>query len=81
MLVTSDDFDVVDRPLHYNQGDIECVDAMRASLTEEEFRGGCKQQALQYIWRERNKGGDEDLRKAIWWLRMAVGDDPREYRG
>lgn len=73
-------FDAVEYPAHYNQGDIECVDAVRSQLTPEEFRGGCKQQAMQYIARERMKGGDQDLRKAIWWLRMAIGDDPRSYR-
>ncbi len=76
--VKSQESDVVNRPIHYRQGVIECVDAMRSALTEEEFRGGCKKEALQYIWRERHKNGDEDLRKAIWWLRMATGDDPRK---
>lgn len=80
MQMKYDDYDIVDRPKHYNQGAVECVDAMRSALTEEEFRGGCKQQAMQYIWRERDKNGDEDIRKAIWWLRMLVGDDPRAYR-
>lgn len=76
-----DAHDPVERPAGYTQGDVECVDAERACLTPEEFRGACKAQALQYLWRERLKGGDQDLRKAIWWLRMAVGDDPRLDRG
>lgn len=75
-----DDFDPVDKPEGYNQGDVECVDALIAALSEEEFRGACKAQALQYVWRERLKGGDQDLKKSIWWLRMAVGDDPRADR-
>lgn len=64
-------------PNHYKQGDIECIDALKSALTDEEFRGGCKMQALQYVWRERSKDGDESIRKAIWYLRMAIGDDPR----
>ena len=60
--------DLVNRPSHYTQGEIECIDAMRSALTEEEFRGGCKMQTLQYIWREGDKGGDEDIGKSIWWL-------------
>jgi hypothetical protein len=67
-------------PDHYKHSEIECVDALRAALTDEEFRGGCKAQALQYIWRERHKGGDTDLLKAVWWLRTAAGYDPREER-
>ena len=72
--------DPVNRPEGYTQGLVECVDGEMSCLTADEFRGSCKAQALQYIWRERLKGGDEDLRKAIWWLRMAVGDDPRVER-
>ena len=70
----------VTKPAGYTQGEIECIDAQRSCLTAEEYRGSCKAQALQYIWRERHKGGDEDLKKAIWWLRMALGDDPRTDR-
>ena len=55
-------------PPHYRQGDIECIDAIRAALTEEEFRGYCKGNALKYIWRERHKGGDESLLKADWYI-------------
>ena len=60
--------DLVNAPPHYRQGDIECIDAIRAALTEEEFRGYLKGNALKYVWRERHKGGDQDLRKAEWYL-------------
>jgi hypothetical protein len=60
--------DLVNFPPHYRQGDIECIDAIRAALTEEEFRGYCKGNALKYIWRERHKGGDESLLKADWYI-------------
>lgn len=78
--VTPGDFDPVTKPEGYNMGEIECIDAMRSALNAAEFRGGCKMQAMQYVWRERYKGGDQDIEKAIWWLRMAIGDDPRDYR-
>ena len=55
-------------PSHYRQGDIECIQAIRAALTEEEFRGMCKGMAMKYLWRERHKGGDEDIKKADWYL-------------
>lgn len=64
--------DMVNHPPHYKQGDIECIDAIKAALTEEEYRGYCKGNALKYIWRERHKGGSESLAKAGWYLdRMA----------
>lgn len=60
--------DPVHAPPHYRQGDIECIDAIRAALTAEEFRGYCKGNALKYVWRERYKGGNEDMAKALWYL-------------
>jgi hypothetical protein len=56
--------DPVKYPSHYNQGDIECIDAIRAALTPEEWRGWLKGNALKYIWRERFKGQTQDVHKA-----------------
>ena len=58
----------VKSPKHYNQGEIECIDAIRSALTPEEFRGFCKGNALKYIWREQLKGGGVDIEKAMWYL-------------
>ena len=60
--------DNVNKPEHYRQGGIECIDAIQSALTPEEFRGYCKGNALKYVWRERYKGGDESMRKAQWYL-------------
>lgn len=58
----------VDHPAHYNAGGVECIDAIQAALTAEEFRGFCKGNALKYVWRERHKAGDQDLEKGGWYL-------------
>ena len=60
--------DNVNNPPHYKQGDIECIDAIRAALNDEEWRGYCKGNVIKYVWRERHKGGDESIRKANWYL-------------
>lgn len=60
--------DNVNHPPHYTAGGVECIDAIKAALTEEEFRGFCKGNALKYVWRERHKGGTESLAKATWYL-------------
>jgi hypothetical protein len=57
---------------HYRQGDIECIDAIRAALTDEEWRGFCKGNVLKYTWREKHKGGNETLVKAQDYLRWAL---------
>lgn len=63
----------VNHPDHYNASGIECIDGIEAALTPEEFRGFCKANALKYIWREKHKGGDEDLKKAAWYLNRLIG--------
>ena len=60
--------DNVNNPPHYTQGTVECIEAIQSALTEEEFRGYCKGNALKYIWREKHKGGKESLAKAMWYL-------------
>ena len=72
---TSEQLDLVKHPPHYKQGEIECIDAIRSALTPEEFRGYCKGNALKYIWREKYKGGDQDINKAAWYVdKIATAD-------
>lgn len=66
------DFDPVDRPSHYASGDIECIDAMRAQMTKEEFEGHMKGNVIKYMWRWREKGGVESLKKAKWYLNKLI---------
>lgn len=60
--------DYVNSPPHYKQGGIECIDAIEAALTPEEFKGYCKGNTLKYTWRENHKGKDQDLAKAQYYL-------------
>ena len=61
--------DVVDRPAHYNQGGIECIAAIEASMSGDAFKGYLKGSVLKYLWRYEHKGRPvEDLRKARWFL-------------
>lgn len=61
--------DAVNRPKHYNTGEIECIDAIKASMSEQEFKGYLKGNILKYLWRYNYKGKPkEDLSKAQWYL-------------
>lgn len=60
--------DNVSHPSHYCQGGIECIKAIEASMTPEEFQGYCKGNVMKYIWRFREKNGLEDLKKAQVYL-------------
>jgi DNA-directed RNA polymerase subunit RPC12/RpoP len=63
--------DTVNQPSHYTSGDIECIDAIRAALTDDEWRGFIKGNVIKYIWRERLKNGNEDLKKAEKYLEFS----------
>lgn len=60
-------------PDHYRMGDIECIDAIEAALTPEEFRGYCKGNIIKYTWRERFKGEAISLGKARWYIERLLG--------
>jgi len=60
--------DDVDSPFHYNNGSVECIDAIEAASTKEEFEGYVRANVLKYVWRFRYKDKIKDLRKARWYL-------------
>jgi len=67
--------DDINRPRHYTQGDVECIDAIKASMSDEAFFGYLKGNVIKYIWRYRNKRAPlEDLKKADWYLKRLERD-------
>ena len=66
------DFDVVARPKHYASTSIECIDAMRETQGVEATKQFCICNAFKYLWRHNAKSGDEDIKKASWYLNKAV---------
>lgn len=61
--------DPINKPMHYNQSGIECIDAIEAMT--ENMSGYLAPQAanvLKYMWRCEYKNGLEDIDKAIWYL-------------
>ena len=73
--------DAVQHPSHYTHGGIECIEAIRASMTADGFCDYCKGNIIKYIWRWRDKGGAEDLRKAsvyLGWLINATDEKEKK---
>jgi hypothetical protein len=64
---TPQEWDNVNKPKHYNKGDIECIDGINAMLSHEEFVGYLRGNSLKYRWRYPYKNGLEDLQKAKWY--------------
>lgn len=61
------EFDLVNHPSHYTQGNIECIDAMQAAYGKESVMHFCKCNAFKYQWRFDKKNGEEDIKKAQWY--------------
>ena len=62
-------YDNIQKPIHYASSSIECIEAIKAQLTEEEYIGFCKGNIAKYLWREKQKGGIESVKKAQYYLR------------
>jgi len=61
--------DAVNHPNHYTKDNqIECIAAIKASMSLEEFLGAMKSQVEKYVWRYRDKNGLQDLQKAKVYL-------------
>jgi len=64
----SEKFHPVDRPQHYGQGTIECIEYIEDFLSTEEYIGYLRGNIAKYLHRWRYKNGQEDLEKAAWYL-------------
>jgi len=65
--------DPVNNPLHYNSGGIECIEAIKASMSTKAFEGYLKGNCLKYLWRMSYKGKAlEDAKKAQWYLQKLI---------
>lgn len=70
---TSERHDDVNRPAHYNYGNVECIEAIQESMTPEAFKGYLKGNTMKYLWRYERKGKQlQDLHKAQWYLNKLI---------
>ena len=65
--------DPVNKPAHYNNGGIECIDYIEQVLGKEGFKAYCLGNTIKYLHRHEYKGKpEEDLRKAAYYLDKAI---------
>jgi len=63
----------VTNPPHYRQGDIECIEAIKAACGEDGYDGYLQGNIIKYIWRFKHKGrAQDDLGKAKWYLNELI---------
>ena len=60
-------------PDHYKSStSLECIEAMQIAFGREAVLHFCLCNAFKYIWRWKNKNGEEDLNKAQWYIRKGL---------
>ena len=68
---------IVNSPPHYKQGDVECIEAIKAA-TGDGYQGYLQGNVMKYIWRYRAKGqAINDLKKAEWYLKELIVDEQK----
>ena len=75
--------DKVYKPQHYQGKGGECIDAIKSALksTPHGFESYCRGNVMKYIFRYREKGGEQDLLKArvyLDWLIIEVSEQNEE---
>lgn len=61
--------DMVNHPQHYTQGGIECIECIKAAVTNKVgIEAVCVANVIKYLFRYEEKNGVEDIRKAKWYI-------------
>lgn len=67
--------DMVCHPAHYNQGKVECIDAMAAATVNKRgIEAICVSNIIKYLWRYEAKNGLEDVKKAQFYLNRLIAE-------
>ena len=61
--------EMVSSPKHYNQGSIECIDAMISAFGKDAVKDFCKVNAMKYLWRLGHKDEEaQEIGMIKWYL-------------
>ena len=63
--------ETVQHPIHYNMGDIECIDGIKAALGKH-YIGFLIGNVIKYCWRYEYKNGVDDIKKARFYIEKAI---------
>ena len=66
------EFDNIERPEHYTDGNFECIDVMIETQGKQAVMSFCICNAFKYIYRASRKNGIEDIMKARWYLNKYI---------
>jgi len=67
--------DNIDKPPHYNKGNLETIELIKNSMSSSEFEGYLQGNIIKYISRYKYKGTAlEDVYKAEWYIKRLIGE-------
>lgn len=67
--------DNVVHPSHYNQGGVECIEAIKAATVGKTgIEAFCVGNAIKYLFRYENKNGLEDVKKAAFYINRLISE-------
>lgn len=65
--------DMVNHPIHYTQGDIECIDCIKAATVGKNgVQAFCVGNIIKYLFRYEEKNGLQDVEKAKWYIERLI---------
>lgn len=63
------DYDPVNKPEHYANTKVECIDAMERVFGRDAVISFALLNCHKYLWRRKDKDNEEqDIRKALWYF-------------
>lgn len=68
----SENTDDINHPSRYAKGKYECIDAMQEVFGIDFVKAFCKGNAFKYLWRESDKGGVNDIKKAQFYINKYI---------
>lgn len=68
----SENTDDINHPNRYAKGKYECIDVMQEIFGVEFVKDFCKGNAFKYLWRESDKGGLSDIKKAQFYINKYI---------
>jgi hypothetical protein len=64
-----------ENPSYYKKGGIECIQAIKAVMDADEYKGYLRGNVFKYLWRYKEKNGAEDLEKAKVYLSWLLDEE------
>ena len=69
-------FETKVNPSYYKNGKVECIDAIEsATINKSGVTAYCTGNIIKYVWRCEEKGGLEDMKKAMWYLQRMIAHE------